>query len=736
MPVMRMLLPRQGFHALIGLLVTVLAVLSALPDERARLLQSFEYWLYDLRVAATASDSSDARVVLVDIDERSLSEVGDWPWERDLIAGLTEQLFDYYAAGLVAYDAIFTEPDRSSAVALLDELHQHWLQNDPRFSEVFRAMRPLLDWDRQFARTLSEHTVLLGYHFNPEGHSSGSLTDPPPLAAPAPADLPLYEPRGHTGSYWRFTRSAQGGGFVSNPAISEDGVHRRMPLLQRYRGDVYESLALAVVRMLHGARPLRLEFGDGRLRALGFGGFRVPVDARAQVMLPFRGREGSYPYVSAVDVLKGMVPPQLLRDAIVLVGSSAASEGGLVATPLQTFYPRLEVQANLISGLLDGTTRVQPPEAHSIELAVLAMVGLLLSAWLPGRSPLKAGAICLAAICIVTVLNAYLWLGRDLVVPLAAAYLLIATLFLVHQALDYARERQLKASLEQRFGRYVPPTLVRRMAEVPERDLGIAGDTRDMTVLFADLRGFSRIAERMPPHELTRFMHEWLTPVTAIVHRYQGTVDKYMGDCIMAFWGAPLRDPEHTRHALQAAIAILQEVQRLNRRFRRRGWPALRLGIGMHCGEMHVGDMGSRYRTAYTVLGDAVNLGSRLEGLTRHYGVPLIVSAAVRERVPEYCYLELDRVRVKGKLEPVVIYQPLGLARTLPLAREADLTLYRQALAHYLRQEWNDAERCLRLLARRPRLKRLAGIYQERVRYYRCQPPPADWDGVFTHLEK
>jgi len=257
-----------------------------------------------------------------------------------------------------------------------------------------------------------------------------------------------------------------------------------------------------------------------------------------------------------------------------------------------------------------------------------------------------------------------------------------------------------------------------------------------MTVLFSDVRGFTTLSEGLNPKELSELMNMFLTPMTRVIHEQRGTIDKYMGDAIMAFWGAPIDDVNHARNAVDAGMLMIEKLEEVNAAFASRGWPEIRIGVGINTGVMSVGNMGSEFRMAYTVLGDAVNLGSRLEGLTKGYGVSVIVSESTKRAVPEYAYRELDRVRVKGKDKPVAIYQPLCLKEALDKQWKDELKLYKEALRLYRAQEWDMAEMNLLNLQRSSRSPGLYKMYVERVAEYRQRPPGERWDGVFTHTSK
>ena len=286
-----------------------------------------------------------------------------------------------------------------------------------------------------------------------------------------------------------------------------------------------------------------------------------------------------------------------------------------------------------------------------------------------------------------------------------------------------------------RFSQYIPPELVAELSENPEA-MAIGSENKELTVLFSDVRSFTTISESLSPQELSELMNEYLTPMTEIIFRHRGTIDKYMGDAIMAFWGAPLDDPDHSRNALQAATAMLVELEKIHQRFQAKGWPAIQIGVGLNTGSMSVGNMGSEFRRAYTVMGDAVNLGSRLEGLTKNYGVQMIVSETTARSVPEYAYRELDRVRVKGKDEPVTIYEPLGLKESVSKDLRSEIRLYKEALKLYRTTQWDMAELQFVNLKQANPGRSLYDEYLRRIQIYRNDPPPTPWDGVFTHETK
>ncbi|MEX2576839.1 MAG: adenylate/guanylate cyclase domain-containing protein [Halofilum sp. (in: g-proteobacteria)] len=715
-------------------------LLHASGAFRIELLDRLEHIAYDTRLELTLPHTRDERIVIVDIDEDSLAEIGQWPWSRTILADMIDRLFDQYRVRALGFDMVFAEPERSDSARVLRQLA---MDEDLELrSTVERALQQI-DADRAFAEAIEGRNVVLGYFFRQQNRgerkTSGMLPRGHELPARALAGLALPQPAGYGANLQSLQESAAGGGFFDNPLVSSDGVFRRVPLLQNHGGQLYEMLALATARAALDWPRLTLEMVESgtyrALEAVRIGGRRIAVDGQGALHVPYRGRQGSFPYVSAKDILDGSVDPELLNGRIALVGTTAAGLLDLRTTPMQNVYPGVEIQASVISGILDGRGKHQPAYAKGLEVAMLGLLGLSMSMLLPFLSPAWVAATTAAIAAGVVTGNLAAWSSADLVLPIAPALALTATLFVVHVAWGFFVETRGKRRLARLFGQYVPPELVDEMDRAPER-ITLEGESREMTVLFSDVRGFTSLSEGLAPSELTRLMNAFLTPMTRVIHQHRGTIDKYMGDAIMAFWGAPLSDPEHARHALLAAREMVTITERLGPEFRRQGWPPIEVGVGLNTGVMSVGNMGSQFRMAYTALGDAVNLGSRLEGLTRTYGVPLVVSESTRAAVPDFAYREIDVVRVKGKEQPVAIFEPIGPEDELDPAERDDLERYHEALRCFRACDWEGAAEILQRLAKANPDRLLYRIYLERISLYRDDPPPADWDGVFTHASK
>jgi adenylate cyclase len=474
----------------------------------------------------------------------------------------------------------------------------------------------------------------------------------------------------------------------------------------------------------------------GRLEELRIADLKVPVDERVTTLIPYRGGYGSFKYLPAVDILQKKIKKGELEGAIVLVGTSAAGLMDLRATPVSEVYPGVEIHANMIAGILDQNIKYKPAYARGAEILSIFVFGILLALLLPFLNPLKSTLLSVLALIVFLGINAVAW-HANMVLPLAATVLMIPLLFAVNMSYGFFMETKTKRHLTGLFGQYVPRELVVEMSKNPQNFASsLEGENREMTVLFSDVRGFTTISESLHPKELTKLMNEYMTPMTYVIQKHRGTIDKYIGDAIMAFWGAPLPDANHARNSILAALDMQSTLDSLRPEFLRRGWPEIRIGVGLNSGIMHVGDMGSQFRRAYTVMGDAVNLGSRLEGITKQYGVGIIAGERTRNAVADIVFKELDRVRVKGKDRPVAIYEPIGPAADVDAATMNELKIFAEALVLYRAMSWDAAERQLLDLQKAFPNKYLYRLYLERIGYFRSQPPLPDWDGVFQFTTK
>ena len=733
--------------ALSGLILLVL-LLDTAGVIKYPFLKQLENWTYDARLNFNRLNTVDDRIVIVDIDENSLALVGRWPWGRDTLASITNSLFDIYKVSVVGFDIVFAEKDESSGLKEFEQLASKELKDDPLFHKALDRLRPSLEHDKIFASSLANRNVVMGYYFKgsvPDNEIGKTGLLPPAITkmdSQWSSRLPIKKAVGYGGNLEVLQSAARSGGFFDNPFVDSDGVFRRVPLVQTHQDYLFASLALSTTQAFLGKSNIELNVAtDGKtsdkyyaLESINLNNYRIPVDSNGAVYVPFRGLAHSFPYVSAHKILNRTVDPDLLKGKIILVGTTAPGLLDLRSTPVQSVYPGVEVHANIISGILDQRINHRPAWTIGYEFVLLILIAVGMALLLPLISPLMATTATFAVL-VLTIGGTLIAWNSHIILPLASPMLLITLIFILHMTYGFFIESRGKRQLAHLFGQYIPPELVDEMSESPA-EFSLDGENREMTVLFSDVRGFTTISEGMDPKQLTQLMNALLTPMTRVIHKNRGTIDKYMGDAIMSFWGAPLKDPEHARHALYAAMEMMVELKVMQKDFETRGWPPVNIGIGLNTGNMNVGNMGSEFRMAYTVLGDSVNLGSRLEGLTKNYGVNIIVSESTKNSIPEFIFRDLDLVRVKGKNEPVAIFEPVGHKNDLDKDTRSELSSYKLALKGFRAQNWDKAEMDFFNLNRSNPDRLLYQVYLDRITHYRNNPPGDDWDGVFTHTSK
>jgi len=465
------------------------------------------------------------------------------------------------------------------------------------------------------------------------------------------------------------------------------------------------------------------------------GNLRIPVDAEVSTLVSFRGERGTFRYISAADVLHERTPLADMQNKIVLVGTSAPGLMDMRSTPVGEVYPGVEVHANMISGILNQDIKQNPPYVLGANVLMLLVIGVALAILLPILSPIQGTLLSAGVLLFEVTVSGSLWQFGNIALPLAGGLIMVFTLFALNMTYGYFTTERTKRQITGLFGQYVPSEVVDEMSKNPEQ-VSMEGESREMTILFSDVRGFTTISEGLEPRDLSLLMNEFLTPLSRVIYGHRGTIDKYMGDCIMAFWGAPLPDTRHAYHAVLSGLEMQQALTALQPRFKERGWPEIRIGVGINTGRVSVGNMGSEVRVAYTVMGDAVNLASRLEGITKEYGAGVLVGEMTKEEAPEFIYRELDLVRVKGKDKPVAIFEPLGLVSEVEQSTLEQIKLFQQALRMYRKQEWDKAELQLFNLLKIAPNSKLYEVYTERVAYYRNNPPGENWDGVFVFKTK
>ena len=737
-----MRLPVKLVQAAVSVLFVLLIAAHAGGWLQLAALQRVEAWLYDAWLTQTAPATADDHIVILDIDEASLRAVGRWPWSRDTMATLVDKLFDQYSVAAVGFDVVFAEHDTSSGLDTLKQLAESEFAGSREFKSTLERLTPELDYDARFVRALADRSVSLGFYFIPKGYGDArtGILPPPslPLTIFAPLQLGNPPATGFGANLPVFQYVAQGAGFF-NLTADGDGTARQMQMLAPFENGYFPSLSVSTLRVGFGGDPLLAGVESQTILGRKYtapwievGGLKVPLNADGSVYVPYRAG-APFPYFSAADVLSGKAPLARLENRIVLLGSTAPGLSDLRVTPFSNAFPGVEIHAHLIAGMMDGTIRYSPPWTDDARLLAVLVLGGLLTLVLLRFGPIVGLLTALVMLALLFVAYGMAW-SRLWVVPLASPMVAVAGLYLFNTAYGFFVESRNKRQMTKLFGQYVPPELAAEMSHDPAH-YTMEGQSRDMTVLFSDIRGFTNFSESLPPAELAEVLNAYLSTMTRIVQQQRGTIDKYIGDAIMAFWNAPVDLADHAERAVQTALDMQAALPKLNEDFAARGWPEVQIGIGVNTGRMSVGDMGSEFRMSYTVMGDAVNLGSRLEGITKQYGIGILVTQATVDADPVHAFMKIDDVRVKGKARPVAIYQPLGRKNALSEQAIKTARVFEEAYRYYQKQDWEVASRMLSEL-RQTASCGLCDIYLARIAHYRESPPPADWDGVYVYTTK
>ncbi|RYY93680.1 MAG: adenylate/guanylate cyclase domain-containing protein, partial [Comamonadaceae bacterium] len=551
----------------------VFALLHAVHALPIGVLQRLDDIIYDGRLRATMPGTLDERIVIVDIDEKSLAEVGRWPWARNRLAALVDELFDRQQVSLLGFDVVFAEPDDSSGLKRLRQLAQGELKDAPGFGERLGQLQDSLDYDAAFARALQKRPVVLGYYFTSdrEGRTNGVL--PPPVMTRETLQgrrISFTSWNGFGSNIEQIAKAAPLGGYF-NSITDGDGVVRSIPLVAEYKGAYYEALSLSMYRALMGMPSVHPGFPREGISGRGYTGLEsidlrlggktlaIPVDDRVAALVPYRGpggaAGGSFRYVSAADIIGKRLPPGSLKDKVVLVGTTAPGLLDLRVTPVGETYPGVETHANVISSLMDGKVFVKPDYAIGYEVVVLLAAGLALAFSLPLLSATVAVLVSAGVVLLVMALNFYLFLGHGLVLPVASALVMAGLAFALNMSYGYFVESRHKRDLANLFGTYVPPELVDEMVKDPD-SYSMKATNKELTVMFCDMRGFTKMSERMEPTQLQELLNAVFSRLTDIIRANRGTIDKYMGDCVMAFWGAPVETAKHAELAVKSAIEM------------------------------------------------------------------------------------------------------------------------------------------------------------------------------------
>lgn len=749
-------------HYTIFMVVTLAALL--LPFVASNFTGRFELLVQDLYFNLRGPVVPGDEVVIATIDEKSIDALGRWPWHRNVMADLVDRLTEYDAK-VFGFDVVFSSPETMVGVAQLQQARQELVRRTGGAdSAVVAALDQAIraaDTDQRFHDALKDsRRAVLGhfFHFSRQGleHlSEAEMADYLRVVAKSRYSGIKKEPGASLHALNLRTAYAvetsidkiasatkRAGYFNFYPEV--DGSVRKVPLLVKYRdlvemeGEddyIFPPLSLSVLRKyLKSAILVWIDrSGVEKVALTGLRSFAVPTNLRGEMRINYYGPGNTFPHYSIVDILEKRIPPERLKGKMVLVGPTATAIEDLRVTPFDKVFPGVEVHATIIDNILHGRILADPfIPSLVIDIVSVLLVGLLLLWALLRLGPLLGGVVVLGTTAVILGGHYYCFSQRMIVLHSVPPLLELTFVSLALPVYRFVLQEREKRYIQGAFSQYLSPAVIEQIIENPSL-LKLGGLRKEMTVFFSDVAGFSSVSEKLDSEALVKLLNEYLTAMTDIVLRHEGTIDKYEGDAIIAFFGAPMDEPEHARKCCRMALDMADKIHELQDKWESEGRPRLKVRMGINTGAMVVGNMGSDMRMDYTVMGDAVNLAARLEGANKEYGTSIMISehtcAACRDHIE---VRELDAIRVVGKEETVVVYELLGRRGGLTPERQQLLALYNEGLGLYRRREWRQAAELFAGILEKHPDDGPALTYMERCLDYQIRPPGKNWDGVYT----
>jgi adenylate cyclase len=722
------------------------------------LLEIVELKTLDLRFRSRGTMKPHDAVVLAVIDEKSLNEEGRWPWPRSKIATLIDYL-SKDGAKVIGFDIGFLEPDENTNLKLIDKFEQKVksLQlNNEKIKEFIQESKLKADNDRTLANAIrrSQAKIVLGHFFymHPAALNyrieqkdrerqtariknskyplimyddpQGMAIDPFIQAYIPEANIDILSQAAHSSGYF-------------NMLSDKDGVVRWMPLVFKCGRDIYAPLSIQSVWHYFDQPQLMVRVANYGIREIRMGERFIPTAEDGMMLINYLGPKQTFPYYSLSDIIQGNIPQGTFKDKIIMVGATAVAIYDTRSTPFSSLgeYPGLEIHATVINNIIANNFLKKPKWTTTFDALAILIIGLFTGVVVRRVGAVK-GILFSSLFFILYIWTSYwLFIYRGIWVNIIYPILALVLVYISLTVYRYLTEERERKKIKSAFTYYLSSDVINEILKNPEK-LKLGGDRKEISILFSDVRDFTTIAEGLTPEELVHLLNEYFTIMTDVIFKYDGTLDKYIGDAIMAIFGAPLDFPDHPSKACHAALEMMSELERLNQKWIDEGKKSLDIRIGITTGPMMVGNMGSEQRFDYTVMGDSVNLGSRLEGANKNYNTNIIISEFTFERVKnDFTCMELDSVRVKGKKRPVKIYSLVGY-KNLPSIQEEVINQFNQGIAFYKKKKWDKAIHIFEnVTALDPDLY-AAQVYVERCNNFKKNPPPSDWDGVYTMTTK
>jgi len=695
----------------IGLFVSFLTI--AIYIISPSFLREIDLRLSDYRFRYRGVETPNQDVVILAIDEKSINKIGRWVWSRGKIADIVDKLTEYEPS-VVAFDVVFSEPETASI-------------------------------DSNFSKALSNNgNVVLGYFFRDESTESVNQED---LDIHRNSRVKLIKYTADTGvgfirdfksvelNIGTIAKGARGFGFF-NIFPESDGVYRKSQLILRYKNDIFPSLHLEALRLFKRSN-IFLTIADFGVDSLYLNKYRIPINEKGSFLLDFYGPSGTFPTYSIADLLDGTLPVEALKGKIVFIGATEIGISDIRATPFDPASPGVEIQATAAANMLDGRFLVKNSFTDFINLSLIVAFTMVFVILLSFFRSTIAGLLLLFGFLALHIISNYvLFNNYSLVLNMLYPMLSMGLTYVGYEGYRNLLVEKRSRFLKRAFSSYVSPDLVTQIMDDPDR-LKLGGERKEVSILFSDIRGFTTLSESTTPETLVTLLNEYLNPMTDIVMKEQGTLDKYIGDAVMAIFGAPVDLPDHAKRSCSAAVLMMEKLNEINGQWKEKGFPNIDIGIGINTGDAIVGNMGANIRFDYTAIGDNVNLASRLEGLNKFYGTHIIISETTKDELDENSFItrEVDLVRVKGKNKPISIYQVMTDSNSgVDMKKIAEM--FTDALEKYRNREFGAAKRMFSEILGIYPGDDVSRLYIERCEDYMVEPPPEDWDKVYTAKSK
>lgn len=736
--------------------ITLFVIVGALAAffVDAPFVRFMELKALDLRMISRGPLPTTGVVAIAAVDEKSLSEIGRWPWSRAVIAQLIEKLKED-GAKTVAFDVVFSEPDENASLKTIKELAGELRRigiADPRLMGLLDSRKKMADTDAILAKsTAVAKNVTAGYFFytSPKEIQYMSRDEiergkelvgcsryPMVMAKNPPSDNSVFiNAYAAIPSLKEISEAAVNCGFF-NAFPDPDGVIRWAPLVVKFGEDYYYSLAVAALIQFADMPMSGVRLADFGVESVVIGDISIPVDERGRLLINYLGPAKTFPHYSITDILKGHLPRGTFQDKIVIVGATATGIYDLRVTPFSNVYPGIEIHANVIDNIITGNFLERSAWTSFVDVCSIICFGLVMGLTIPRVKAFSGVLLSLLLVGLFVLANTMVFVHYRIWLNMMYPVITMMTIYLLITVYRYVTEEKEKKKIRGAFQYYLTASVINEILQDPSK-LKLGGDKKDLSVMFSDIRGFTTISERLTPEELVALLNEYLTAMTEKVFKYDGLLDKYIGDAIMAVFGAPIDQPDHALRACWTALDMMEELKVLQVKWEKEGKPHIDIGIGINSGDMVVGNMGSDMRFDYTVMGDNVNLSSRLEGINKEYGTHIVISENTYERVKDRMFCrELDAVRVKGKKLPVKIYE-LICPKEKAAEHEGYVKLFEEGLALYRQCRWDEAIAVFEKVHEiRPGGDPTSLIYIERCRDLKDHPPEMPWDGVYTMTKK